>query len=96
MGSDYSESRVVVKLDLITIGKRLFPGESEAEGLGGWSKYFHFVCLRTWQVLKDSYTWQTERGLRCESGGGGSVSVPKTQPLGFSLRVLWGVPKCQE
>ena len=31
----YSESRVVVKLGLITFGKKLFPGESEAEGLGG-------------------------------------------------------------
>lgn len=38
MARDYSVSRVVVKLGLITFGKKLFPGESEAEGLGGWPK----------------------------------------------------------
>lgn len=38
----YSESRVVVKLGLITFGKKLFPGESEAEGLGGMVKVFSF------------------------------------------------------
>lgn len=31
---------MVVKLDLITIGKRLFPGESEAEGLGDGQSIF--------------------------------------------------------
>ena len=55
MARDYSVSCVVGKLGLITFGEKLFPGESEAEGLGGWSTCFPFVCLRTWQVLKDSY-----------------------------------------
>lgn len=35
MASDYSESHAVVKLGLITFGKKLFPGESETDGLWG-------------------------------------------------------------
>ena len=101
MGSDYSESLVVVKLGLITFGKKLFPGESEAEGLGGMVKVFSFglsqnlasvkgfLHMANWEMFK---IWEWRRRVsQCTKDPVTGVPtegfVEGSQVSGMSMRI---------